>query len=147
MAMIDASASRISAAAWVGGTLALVALTLARWIAAPPSLAIPATPVDRTNSYYARHWALVNEARSVIPPGQTYTVIASDPDSEMLLFMLSLGVLTDHMPFPSSYFRVPMPHGKSARFVVSYDCVEPENARLLRRFPEGCVWERPAAPR
>jgi hypothetical protein len=146
MAMIDASAGRTPAAAWVIGTLVLVTLTLARWIAAPSSLAIPATPVDRTNAYYARHWSLVNEARRVIPPGQTYTVIAADRDSEMLLFMLSLGVLTDHRPLPSSYFRVPLPHGKCARFVISYDCIVPEDARLLQRFPEGCVWERPTPP-
>lgn len=146
MRMIDAAAGRTSAAVWLLGTLALVALTLARWISAPASLAVPATPVDRTNAFYARHWTLVHEAVGVIPPGQTYTTVAADLESEMLLYMLALGVLTDNLALPSSYFRVPQPHGRNARFVISYDCVVPENARLLRRFPEGCVWERPTPP-
>lgn len=141
--MIDAAAGRTSAVVWLLGTLALVALTLARWIAAPASLTVPATPVDRTNPFYARHWILLHEARGVIPPGQTYTAVAVDGESEMLLYMLSLGVLTDQRAIPSSYFRTPLPRGKSAHFVISYDCVVPEDARLLRRFPEGCVWERP----
>jgi hypothetical protein len=141
--MIDASSGRTSTAVWVLGTLALVTLTLVRWNSLPASLSVPATPVDRTNPFYARHWTLLHEARGVIPPGQTYTAVAVDRESEMLLYMLSLGVLSDHRPIPSSYFRIPLPRGKSARFVISYDCVVPEDARLLRRFPEGCVWERP----
>jgi hypothetical protein len=134
---------RVSTAVWILGTLSLLAVTLARWIAAPPSLAVPWTPVDRTNALYARQWMLVLKAHEVIPAGQTYTAIASDPDSEMLLYMLSLDLFTDHVPIPSSYFRVAFPGGAAARYVIAYDCVVPEGALLLRRFPEGCVWERP----
>lgn len=132
----------VSTAVWVAGTLAFLALSLARWISPPAPISIPRTPVDRVNGLYARQWALVQEAKTVVPTGQSYTAIAKDREAEMLLFMLSLGVLTDRLGVPTSYWKGPVREGAGARYVVSYECVEPEGAVLVRRFPEGCIWER-----
>lgn len=134
---------RVSSVLWIAGTLALLAPPLVRWIDSPVSLAIPLTPVDRVNWLYARQWALVQEAREVVPAGETFTTIAKDKDDEMLLFMLSVGVIRKRFPIPTSYWHRPVAEGAQARYVVSYECFEPAGApRLLRRFPEGCVWER-----
>ena len=129
---------------WIAGTVMLLAPPLVRWMASPVSLALPLTPVDRVNTLYAREWALVHSATAVVPPGQSFTAIARDKDEEMILFMLSVGALRGQYPVPSSYWSRPVADGDRARYVVSYECVEPPGApRLVRRFPEGCVWERP----
>jgi len=133
----------VSSVLWIAGALSLLAPPLIRWIASPVSLTIPATPVDRVNGLYARQWALVQEAREIVPAGQSFTTIARNKDDEMLLFMLSVGVLRNRSPVPSSYWKGPVAEGARARYVVSYECFEPPGAaRLMRRFPEGCVWER-----
>jgi len=133
----------VSSVVWIAGTLSLLVPSLARWIPPPASISVPLTPVDKVNWLYARQWALVQEARELVPAGQSYTTIARDKDEEMLLFMLSLGVLRDRYPVPTSYWKGPVAEGARARYVVSYECFEPSGAaRLVRRFPEGCVWER-----
>ncbi len=133
----------VASVVWIVGALSLVAPPLIGWIASPPSFRIPATPVDRVNYVYARQWSLLQKATSIVPAGQTFTTIAKDKDEEMLLFMLSLGVIRNRFPVPSSYWRVPVAEGASARYVVSYECLEPTGAaRVVGRFPEGCVWER-----
>jgi hypothetical protein len=132
-----------SAVLWIVGTLLLLAPPLIRWVAWPVPISVPRTPVDHVNGLYARQWALIEAARGIIPPGQTYTAIARDKEDEMLLFMLSLGLLADRAPMPSSYWKGPVAEGGRARYVLSYECFEPPGgARLVRRFPEGCVWER-----
>jgi len=132
---------------WIAGTLALLAPPIVRWMASD-SLTLPRTPVDRVNTLYAREWALVQSAIAVVPAGQSFTAIARNKDEEMVLFMLSVGALRGQYPVPSSYWERPVPEGDRARYVVSYECFEPPGAtRLVRRFPEGCVWERPGPPR
>lgn len=133
----------VSSVMWIAGTLSLLAPPLVRWVASPVSISVPSTPVDRVNWLYARQWLLLQAAREIIPAGQSYTTIAKDKGDEMLLFMLSLGVLTDRLPAASSYWKGPVAEGARARYVVSYECVDPDGALLLRRFPEGCIWERP----
>jgi hypothetical protein len=133
----------VSSVLWIAGTLSLLAPPLIRWIASPVSLNIPTTPVDRVNWLYARQWSLVQQAHLIVPAGQSFTTIARDKDEEMLLFMLSLGVIRNRFPVPSSYWHRPVAEGARAPYVVSYECLEPPGAaRLVRRFPEGCVWER-----
>ena len=133
----------VASALWIAGTLSLLAPPFVRWMATPVSLAVPSTPVDRVNGLYARLWTLVHEASAIVPAGQSFTAVAKDKDEEMILFMLSVGALRGQYPVPSSYWERPMAEGDRARFVVSYECVEPSGApRLVRRFAEGCVWER-----
>lgn len=133
----------VSSLLWFAGTLALLAPPVIRWVASPVPISVPRTPVDHVNGLYARQWALIQAAREIVPAGQSYTLIARDKEEEMLLFMLSVGVLRDRSPMPSSYWKGPVAEGARARYVVSYECLEPSGgARLMRRFPEGCVWER-----
>ncbi len=138
----------VSSVLWIAGTLSLLAPPWIGWMASPVSVAIPVTPVDRVNGLYARQWILLQAARETIPAGQSFTTIARDKEEEMLLFILSLGVLRDRFPVPASYWKRPVAEGARARYVVSYECIEPSGAaRLVRRFPEGCVWERPGPVR
>lgn len=119
-------------------------MTLLDMLGSGVPLRIPATPVDRVNPLYARQWRLLQRATRSIPAGQSYTVIARDPDHEMLLFMLSLGVLPDRVARPTNYWKIPQHgNGDRARYVLAYDCAPVSGgARLVRRYEEGCVWER-----
>jgi len=137
----------VSSVLWVGGTLSLLIGPVGAWVSAGPRLRIPATPVDLVNSVYARHWLLVQEARDFIPAGESYTAIAGDKDDEMLLFMLSSGVLFDRVALPTSLWKVPVVGADRARYVISFGDERPAGpARLVRRFADGCVWERSGAP-
>jgi hypothetical protein len=132
---------------WVAGTLSLLVGPVGAWVSAGPRLRIPATPVDLVNSVYARQWLLVQKARDFIPAGESYTAIAGDKDEEMLLFMLSFGVLFDREALPTSLWKVPfVGAGDRARYVISFGGERPAGpARLVRRFADGCVWERSGA--
>ena len=128
---------------WFVGTLSLLAPPLTRWIATPVAMLVPQTPVDHVNYLYARLWTLIQEARTIVPAGQSYTAIARDKEEEMLLLILSMGVLWDRVPMPSSYWKGPVAEGARARYILSYECFEPIGpVRLVRRSPVGCVWER-----
>ncbi len=137
-------ALRVSCSAvWIAGTCALLVPPVVGWFSTPESFRIPETPVDRTNALYAQEWLLLQQTKEIIPPGQSYTVIAGDKNEEMLLFMLSLGVLLDRPAMPTTYWRIPQPEqGDRARYVVSFGCVEPAGRkRLVRRTTNGCIWE------
>lgn len=92
---------------------------------------------------------LLAGARTVVPPGATYTVRAADPDAAMALWMLSLGILTDRQGRPALYYGTPLPAlAGEATFVVDYGCEGAATAGLERvaRFPAGCVERRSRAP-
>jgi hypothetical protein len=135
---------------WATGTCALLVAPGGGWRSVGrEAIATTATAVDRSNPRYAKHLLLLGEARQLIPVGQCYTAIARNADDEMLLFMLSLGVLPDRAARPTSYWGTPrVGQGDRARYVVSLDCLEPTGPhRLLEKTPDGCVWERPEQPR
>ena len=132
---------------WIAGTLSLLAPPVIGWLSSREPVHLPLTPVDGVNVVYARQWMLLQQAREVIPPGETYTTAARDRKyDEMLLFMLSLGVVLDAYPVPSSYWQGDTGLGKLARYVIAFECVEIPGARLVRRFHDGCVWERVDGP-
>jgi hypothetical protein len=136
--------ARAAAAVWIAGTCLLLLLTWVAWSRADVPLRFGATPVDRVNPHYARHWRLLEHARTVIPKGARFTVTARDPDSEMLLFMLSRAALHDRHALPTSYWKIAQEAGNRARYVIAEDCPTASDAgRVLRRFEEGCVLERP----
>jgi hypothetical protein len=112
------------------------------------SLETPGTPLDHVNGLFASHWMLLEQAKEVIPAAQTYTAVARGGEEEMLLFILSLAVLPDRTALPTSYWRLPQPgQGDRARYVISFGCLEPSGAhRLVRRLPNGCIFERPEGP-
>jgi hypothetical protein len=129
---------------WILGTLVLLSISLHRWVSSSVPMGSARTPVDRVNLLYARQWVLLQQAGAVIAPGASYTVTAADADLEMLLFMLSYSALPDRVAYPTRYWGFSQEEGARARYVVAYDCVHGEGDRLVvRRFPEGCVLERP----
>ncbi|HSP93407.1 MAG TPA: hypothetical protein VLU06_02565, partial [Thermoanaerobaculia bacterium] len=133
----------------VGATAVLIAgLSTSR---NPPSrlLTIPATPLDLTNARLAPLWSFLVEVRDKVPEGASYTLLASDRDDEMALYMFSLGVLDKRVGLPSSYFGVATPEGGQARYVLSYRGAPPvtDGARLVFRAPDGAVYERPVRHR
>jgi len=107
---------------------------------------IPATPLDFTSYRLAHLWTFLNEVHGKVPEGATYTVLAPNPDDEMYLYMFSLGLLDKQQALPSSYFGVPRPNGREARYVLSYGNALPETGqvRLVFRAAEGAVYERVA---
>jgi hypothetical protein len=104
---------------------------------------IPKTPVDLTWDRYARFWSFLKEARHHVPEGRSYTVIASDRDEEMYLYMFSLGIFERHVALPSSYFGHPTGDGDRARYVLAYHRVlKTVDLRLVASLEEGAVYER-----
>lgn len=134
------------AALWILGTLLVLWIPANRWRLSRVPLTGARTPVDRVNPLYARQWLLLRQAETVIAPGASYTVTARDTDLEMLLFMLSYSALPDRVAYPTTYWGIRQSDGSRARFVVAYDCANGESGlRVVRRFEEGCVLERPGA--
>ena len=136
---------------WLAGSSLLLVFPIRLWIRAAPRdlLARPTTPVDHTDGAAARQWIFLCKARTVLPPGTTYTVIAPTRDVEMNLFMMSLGLLPEAEGLPSSYYGVPTPKiGFRARYVLAYQSALQPGLHLPRAvFTDGTVYERRSPPR
>ena len=136
---------------WLAGASLLLVFPLRLWIRAAPRdlLAQQISPVDYTDGAAARQWIFLRKARTVIPPGTTYTVIAPTRDVEMNLFMMSLGLLPEAEGLPSSYYGVPTPEtGFRARYVLAYQSALQPGLHLPRAvFTDGTVYERRPPPR
>jgi hypothetical protein len=94
-------------------------------------------------------WSFLEQARDRVPEGASYTVIASNPDDEMYVYMFSLGILQKQLALPTSYYGIPQPVGLRARYILSFGGSPPgiEGVRLVFRCADGAVYERPASPR
>jgi hypothetical protein len=79
------------------------------------------SPFDNTRSGHAEQWIFLSEAARHVPPGASFTVLAEDPETEMSLFMISVGLLPEASPLPSSYYGRPTSAGDRARFVLVSD--------------------------
>lgn len=139
---------RVSTLLWLTGSVLLLAFPLRTWIgeSAHGPLTWPVTPFDRSDPNAARQWLFLSRAAAIVPPGATYTVVATDRDVEMNLFMISIGLLPDAHPLPTSYYGIPFPAvGSRARFVISYENARaPGPMRIRAAFAEGYVAERPS---
>jgi len=110
----------------------------------PRALRLPRTPVDLTWDRYAQFWLFLKEARPHVPPGESYTVIASDREDEMYLYMFSLGIFEKQTPLPSSYFGNSTPDGARARYLLVYrSALQAPDDRLVAKLENGAVYERP----
>lgn len=126
---------------WLCGLCLLLVAGGLRWALAPPSLQIPATPVDQVSVPVSRQWMLLLQAKELIPPGSSYSVTAATPEDEMMLHMLSVGILTGRRAVPRTYYGTPTRSSAAmAQFVVSYECAgePPGGARHL--LLNGCLW-------
>jgi hypothetical protein len=112
----------------------------------PRAFRVPQTPVDLTWDRYARFWLFLKEARHHVPPGESYTVIASDREDEMYLYMFSLGIFEKQTALPTSYFGTPTTDGARARYLLAYQSVpQAPGDRLVAKLENGAVYERPEA--
>jgi hypothetical protein len=114
-------------------------------VPSPLGWKMPETPVDLGSARYAAFWRFLKEARRLVPDNASYTAIAKDPEDEMYLFMLSLGIFERHEALASSYYGVPTPQeGDSSRFVLAFDKEPspPTSFRLVARVGPGSVFER-----
>jgi hypothetical protein len=121
------------------------------WAGVDPAIRFrpPTSPLDNVaglNETTRLGWGFLWQAREVLPAGASYTIVASDPQTEMSLYMLSIGVLTECQGFPTSYYLRPSPDsGAMARYVLAFGCAaQPEGAELVQKLDEGCIWDRGA---
>ena len=136
---------------WAAGCAVLAICIVSFWLSLDEAgrFSPPTSPLDRVaglDTDARLGWAFLWQARDVLPPGATYTVRASNLESEMSLYMLSLGVLQGCTGLPSSYFGSPTLYaGNAARFILVYRCeTVPENAVVRARLDDGCIYERRA---
>ena len=108
------------------------------------SFALPDVPPARVNPAFAAQWRFLEKAKRTLPEGVSFTVRHADLDSEMSLFMFSLGMLLDQQPLPSSYFNGARPDGAAAEYILAMRPVVPDEPglRLVARFKEGSVYQR-----
>ncbi len=117
------------------------------WNRAPPPrlLRLPLTPLDRTAPDAAVQWNFLWEARPHIPSGAIYTVLATDLDVEMNLYMMSLAVYPREVARPNSYFGIRSPDAvERGQFLIDFGCSQaglPE-VELLRKLTNGCIERR-----
>ena len=132
---------------WLAGVAILAALTLWSNLAGIEEklLRSPQTPMDLTNSTTAAMWKLLWDSAGIIPAGESYTVRAKDRGEEMFLFMLSMSVLMDRRPCPSSYFGGDLRRvGDRAHYAIIWQRQFPPAAgeRLTADFRWGCLYRR-----
>lgn len=143
------SRSPLRASYWLAVAWLMLLVPAWEWfVRRPELLSIPDTPISHVNADYAEQWRFLWEARHAVLPGRSYTVRASDRDTEMSLYMMSLGLCTKRTPMPTSYFRGNWSHvGQKAHFVLAYRGFtgNEQGLRFVVRVRNGVVYERPAA--
>ena len=149
-----AAATKRSTAIWALTGTALLAFAPRVWNRGHPArlLSLAETPIDRPSPEGAAQWVFLSEARKHLPPGASYTIRAGNGEEEMNLFMMSLGLYQGHMPYPNSYFGIPIPgYAANADFVLSYRCAGGEASgdanALVARVRGGCVERGGKRPR
>lgn len=140
-------ASSRSVRVWLVSACFLLTFAPLIWQRAPPprSFTLPRTPLDRTSPDAAAQWNFLWEARPDIPSGATYTVLATDPDVEFNLYMMSLAVYPREVARPNSYFGIRLPDAaERGQFLIDFGCSHaglPE-VELLRKLTDGCIERR-----
>ena len=116
----------------------------------PPPRALlraPATPFDRSLArYLAPAFALIEQARRVVPEGVSVTVTSEpmDPFLDNMTHRAGVALLPGRSVYPAALFGLPRPDVASkAEYVIVVGAVpaEPPGDLLLAR-PEGTVWRR-----
>ena len=131
------------AAIWTAAGILLLVFAPRVWSRGGPArLSLAETPIDRPSPEAAAQWVFLTESQKHLPPGASYTIRADEPDDEMNLFMMSLGVCQGHLPYPNSYFGIPIPgHAAHADFILDYRCGSDasDGRALVARVRGGCV--------
>ncbi|MHB0968866.1 MAG: hypothetical protein ACYC7A_01230 [Thermoanaerobaculia bacterium] len=132
---------------WIVATIALLAFPIAFWsrISAPLRTHAPRSPVDLSHPGFAAQWRFLDATLRDVPPGESFTVIASTPDEEMSLFMIAIGLAGHRRPLPTSYWNTPQPEiGGLARYLLVYrpGAACPTGTRQVAQSDGGCLCDR-----
>jgi hypothetical protein len=111
---------------WIGGLVATALVLLGALDTARCRLP-PETPFDNTRSGHAEQWRFLSEASELVPPGATVTIRAPDPDTEMSLAMMAVGLLPEATVVPRTYYGRPVSASAGARFVLTFGTGAGEN--------------------
>jgi len=100
--------------------------------------------MDRTSGFLSDRLRLFRKAAPLVPRGATFTVRGRGDDDDMAMFMLALGVLPGRKANPHTYFGGFPNLEQESRYILDATCGEydPREVRLVRKFDEGCVYER-----
>lgn len=134
-------------ALWLSASAAILVFALPGWIESgdrPVAHRIP-SPMDRTNGHLSDRIRLFRKAAPLVPRGASFTVRGAHDDDDMAMYMVALGVLPGRRAVPFSYFGHPIPNKSSeARYVLDATCQTQVDSkvRLVRKFDEGCLFER-----
>lgn len=134
-------------ALWLSASAALLVFALLHWIESgsrPVVHRIP-SPMDRTFGYVSDRIRLFRKAAPLVPRGSSFTIRGSGDDDDMAMYMLALGVLPGRKAVPFTYFGHAVPNLSSeARYILDGTCgtYDQREVRLVRKFDEGCVFER-----
>jgi hypothetical protein len=136
---------------WLGAAFALCLFPLAPRLSRPldSQLRLPATPLDTTDPERARQWLFLDSCRPFLPPEASFTVTADDPETEMALFMMAIGVFPAGAPHPHSYYGLPTPEeARKAHDILEYGRFAPADprARPVARVTGGSISERATEP-
>jgi hypothetical protein len=135
---------------WRTAPAAFLLFPLISWLAQKDDALplVPDTPIARVNADWSDRFRFLRRASPLVPSGGRYTARAADPGGEMVLYMMSIGLVPQGTPLPSSYHGDFRPEGSRAQYVLSFGCVPagPPPAALLRPITGGCVLRRSQPP-
>ncbi len=106
--------------AWAIGGVVATGIVLLGTLEMDVSQIPPDTPFDNTRSGHAEQWRFLDEASELVPPGATFTIHAADPDTEMSLYMMAVGLLPEATVIPRTYYGRPVAASARARFVLTF---------------------------
>jgi hypothetical protein len=130
-------------AVWLAGAFISVAILVLSYHSGEIHLS-RRSPFDNTGSGHAEQWIFLSEAAGHIPRGASFTVLAEDRATEMSLFMMSVGLMPEGLPLPSSYYGQAKEAGNLARFVLEFGALrEPRTGESpVATVTGGRVYER-----
>jgi len=107
------------------------------------------TPVDRSADPYDDIWLFLEQARQLIPSGAAYTIVGNDGNLEMRMFMISLGILTDHEAIPTRYYSRDLTRlAANAEYILAYGReMQDKSLILVAHIDGGSIYRRGSAPR
>jgi hypothetical protein len=104
---------------WIGGVVATGIVLLGALRVDVSHIPLD-TPFDNTRSGHAEQWRFLDEASELVPAGATVTIHAPDPDTEMSLSMMAVGLLPRAAMIPRAYYGRSVAASAGARFILTF---------------------------
>ena len=148
MSRVDASRPRIAFLCWWLGLVIATGLVLRGALGLEVSRLPPKTPFDGTRSGHAEQWRFLDAASHLVPEGATFTIHAADPETEMSLYMMSVGLLPESTAIPATYWGQAVAASGRARFVLTFEPDKRDTAAPDRSvaLPGGFLTDRALTP-